>query len=365
MAEMVYRRLGRTGLLVSACCLGAATFGSKWGPRWTMSEREADALVGQALDGGVNFIDTANVYNAGESEIWLGRALKAHGARDRVVLSTKFGYRYDSRNPNSGGATRRAMFAAVERSLRRLDTDHIDLYYLHLWDNVTPVEETLSAAADLVAAGKIRYFGLSNVPGWYLGYADALCRERGWPRPAAVQANYNLLERSAEYEFFGYARYSGAAVVGWGPLANGLLAGRYRVNTVERRLDGSGRLTEAFGTGTLDPFQQHLPPVLSALEELSASTGRTQAQLALAWLLRQAGLTSVAVGISDADQLSDCLEAFSAELPVEVIQRLDQVSRRPTPYPYTFLEPEIQQLVHPAFGIEPGSGSLPTTADIG
>jgi len=346
MTEMTYRRLGRTGLLVSAYCLGAATFGSRWGPHWTMSEQEASSLVGRALDAGINHFDTANVYNGGESEIWLGRALKLHSARDQVIVSTKFGYRNDRRNLNSGGSTRRAMLAAVERSLLRLDTSYIDLYYLHLWDGVTPVEETLAAAADLVTAGKIRYFGLSNVPGWYLGYAEALCRERGWPLPAAVQVNYNLLERSAEYEFLGYSRHSGIAVVGWGPLANGLLTGRYRVNAQERTIEGAGRLTESFGTGNVDPFAGHVPRVLAALDELSATTGRARAQLALAWLLGQRDLTSIAAGVSDEGQLGEYLAALSLDLPTEARLLLDDASSRPTPYPYHFLEPETQKLVH-------------------
>ncbi|MET8628880.1 aldo/keto reductase [Kitasatospora sp. NPDC004669] len=331
---------------MSAYCLGAATFGSRWGPRWTMSEKEADSLVGRALDCGLNFFDTANIYNGGESEIWLGRALKSHAARDRVIVSTKFGYRNDSRNVNSGGATRRAMLASVERSLARLNTGHIDLYYLHLWDGVTPVEETLATAADLVAAGKIRHFGLSNVPGWYIGYADALCRERGWPLPAAVQINYNLLERSAEHEFLGYARYSGMAMVGWGPLANGLLAGRYRIDSSRRSVEGAGRLTESFGTGNVDPFRDHVPPVLTALEELSTRTGRSPAQLSLAWLLRQPDLTSIAIGVSEERQLDDCLAALALELPLDECRQLDLASRRPVPYPYHFLEPDMQKLVH-------------------
>ncbi|MEV8327648.1 aldo/keto reductase [Kitasatospora sp. NPDC056731] len=346
MNEMRYRQLGRTGLLVSAYCLGAATFGTRWGPRWTMEEKAADSLVGQALDRGVNFFDTANVYNGGESEIWLGRALKSHSARDRVIVSTKFGYRNDSRDVNSGGATRRTMLASVERSLTRLGTDRIDLYYLHLWDGVTPVEETLAAAADLVTAGKIRHFGLSNVPGWYVGYADALCRERGWPMPAAVQVNYNLLERSAEYEFLGFARYSGIAAIGWGPLANGLLAGRYRVDSDQRSVQGPGRLTESFGTGNVDPFREHVPRVLDALDEISARTGWPPAQISLAWLLRQPHLASVAIGVSEENQLTDCLAALDLELTADDCRRLDLAGRQPAPYPHHFLEPNMQKLVH-------------------
>lgn len=177
---MEYRRLGRTGIRVSVLSLGTATLGSQWGPRWSMEPTEADALIGTALEHGINLFDTANVYNGGESEEWLGRALKQRSARDNVVLSTKFGYRTDHCDVNSGGCSRRAMTSAVEKSLTRLGTDYIDLYYVHLWDRVTAVEETLETAIDLIAQGKIRYLGLSNVPGWYLGYADGLCAGRAF-----------------------------------------------------------------------------------------------------------------------------------------------------------------------------------------
>jgi aryl-alcohol dehydrogenase-like predicted oxidoreductase len=342
---MRYRTLGRTGLRVSVLCLGAATLGSRWGPRWTMAPEEADALVGAALDAGINFIDTATVYNKGESEQWLGRALRHHDARDRVIVSTKFGYRTDPHDLNSGGAGRRAMTAAVHQSLRRLDTDYLDLLYLHLWDGVTPPEETLAAAADLVTQGKIRHFGLSNVPAWYLARTDTLAQCHGQPRPAAVQLHYNLLERGIEQEFGGYATHTGLAIVGWGPLANGLLTGRYRVDAAQRRIIGAGRLTETFTTGDIDPFQPAVTGVLDCLATWAAETGQTMARVALAWLLHRPLPTSLAIGVASVDQLHDNLEAVDLDLPEQALIELTAAGEPPIRYPYTFQQAPLLRMV--------------------
>ncbi|WP_371095608.1 aldo/keto reductase [Streptomyces sanglieri] len=341
-----YRRLGRTGIRVSALSLGTATLGSRWGPRWSMEPAEADALIGTALEHGINLFDTANVYNGGESEEWLGRALKQRSARDNVVLSTKFGYRTDHCDVNGGGCSRRAMTSAVEKSLTRLGTDYIDLYYVHLWDRVTAVEETLETAIDLIAQGKIRYLGLSNVPGWYLGYADGLCAGRGLPPIAAMQLNYNLLTRSLEHEYLSYAEHSGTGLVSWGPLAGGLLAGRYRVDARRRTLEGAGRLTEGVLGATLSPFRDIVERTLLRLDRLAEQTGENPARMALAWLLRNPRLTSVTLGVSTRSQLLDNLEAANAEFPDEVMASLDEVSAPSTPHPYEFLAQEFQDLVH-------------------
>ena len=345
-ASMTYRTLGRTGTRVSALSLGVATFGSRWGSRWTMTQAEADGVLETALAHGVNMFDTANVYNQGESETWLGRGLARLSARNRVLVSTKFGYRTDPRDPNSGGSSRQAMLAAVEKSLRRLGTDHIDVLYLHLWDRVTPAEETLAAATDLVTAGKIRYFGLSNVPPSYVGEADALCRCRGWRPPVVLQLNYNLLVRSVEHDLVPFARRSGVGVVCWGPLANGLLTGRYAVDPDRREIAGRGRLTETFTTGDVDPFADPAGRVLRCLTELSAELRVPANRLALAWLLRRPGVTSVALGVSSRVQLLDNLAALRVELPAEATARLDGASAVPAPYPYTFLDEQLQSLVH-------------------
>ncbi|WP_405590129.1 aldo/keto reductase [Streptomyces sp. NBC_01190] len=343
---MRYRLLGRTGVSISCLGLGAATMGSRWGRRWTMAPSEADELVGTALDCGVNYFDTADIYNGGQSESWLGQALERRKARDRVLLSTKFGYRTDPRNRNSGGAGRKSMFTAVERSLRRMRTDYVDLLYLHLWDRVTPVEETLSAAADLVASGKIRYFGLSNVPAWYAGQAQMFCSLRGWPQPAAIQVNYNLLERSVEHEFVPFARHCGVSLVSWGPLANGLLTGRYQVDPQARRITGAGRMTENFVTGDVDPFRDTVQRVLRCLDVSAAELGRSPAHIALAWILAKPEFAAVTLGVSSATQLRDNLQSLESGIPPETVARLDEAGAEPLPHPYTFYTDAAQELVH-------------------
>jgi aryl-alcohol dehydrogenase-like predicted oxidoreductase len=311
-----------------------------------MSVAEATRLVGTAIDRGINYFDTANVYNMGESEEWLGSILDRLSARDHVVISTKFGYRTNPRDPNSGGSGRASMFGSVERSLRRLGTDHVDLLYLHLWDRVTPVEETIEAATDLVRAGKVRYFGLSNVPGWYLGAADTMSRCRQLARPIAVQLNYNLLTRAAEPEFLSFLRYSGMGLVAWGPLANGLLSDRYTVDPGTRRIDGTGRLTETFTTGDVDPFSPVVPRVLDCLACLSTRLGHPVASLALAWLLHKPEVTSVLMGVSTSEQLEHNLAALDVGLDDGAIAELDKASLDRPVHPYTFLTDEVQQLVH-------------------
>lgn len=346
---MQFRILGNTGLKVSFLCLGAGTIGSRWGRHWTMSEDECSAVLDLALDSGINFIDTANVYNAGESEAWLGKMLKSRrGVRDSIVLATKFGYRNSAADPNSGGSSRRAMFAAVEDSLRRLQSDYIDIYYLHLWDAITPVDQTMAAAADLVASGKVRYIGLSNVPGWYFGQAETWCRLLGKPVLAAVQMHYNLLERSVEHELLPCAINGGIGLVAWGPLANGLLAGRYCVNAQERTLTGAGRLTETFGTGDIDPFADPVPAVLDGLVALSETSRHTPAELSLAWLLRKPGVSSVAVGVSSAAQLTANLRATQIELSDETMSVLNQLTAPQRPYPHNMQQYAFQELVHGA-----------------
>lgn len=343
---MRYRKLGTTGLKVSLLSLGAATLGSKWGPRWTMDATEADSIIGLALDHGINLFDTANVYNSGESEVWLGKFLRASSSRDRVIVSTKFSYRTDPQDINSGGCSRRNMFTAVDRSLKRLGFEYIDLYYLHLWDKTTPVEETLSAAADLVASGKIRYFGLCNVPGWYLGQADILSKWRGWPKPAAIQVNYNLIARSPELELLPFAESVGMGVIAWGALANGLLAGRYELDRERQIVRGSGRLTESFSTGHVDPFDPITARVLGQLKQASESHSLPPSCVALAWLCARPRLSSILLGISSVEQLRENLATIDTVLKAESLESLDKSGAPPVFYPHTFLQDDVQVLVH-------------------
>lgn len=362
MTAMRRRSLGLTDLKVSELSLGVATFGSRWGPHWTMSRADAARVLDRAVDHGIDHVDTSNVYNQGESETWLGQLLRRPGCRDRVTVATKFGYRTSPIDPLSAGCGRHAMVKAVDSSLQRLGIDTIDLLYVHLWDMVTPPEETLSAASELVAAGKIRYLGLSNVPGWYLGACDALGRATALPRPAAVQLHHNLLVRGMEGEFYSFVDFRNTGLVCWGPLANGLLAGRYLVDRDRRTITGTGRLTDTFSTGDVDPFDPVTERVLRCLAELSNETGHHPAQLALAWLLSRRQVSTVLIGVSTEQQLADNLAAAELDLPDEAVDRLDMASCRRPEHPWTFLTDEVQTLVH---GPQPTSGSAAQRGEAG
>jgi aryl-alcohol dehydrogenase-like predicted oxidoreductase len=351
------RVLGWTGLKISEFSLGVATFGSRWGAHWTMSRSDAARVLDCALDHGIDHVDTSNVYNQGESEAWLGELLRRPGCRDRLTVATKFGYRTSPTEPHSAGCGRSAMNKAVDSSLRRLGIDTIDLLYVHLWDMLTPPEETLSAAAEIVTAGKIRYLGLSNVPGWYLGSCDALGSAISLPRPAAVQLHHNLLVRGHEGEFYSFVDFRNTGLVCWGPLANGLLTGRYAIDRARRTITGAGRLTETFSTGSVDPFDPVSERVLGCLAELSAETGHPPARLALAWLLTRRQVSTVLLGVSSEQQLVDNLAAADLALPDEVVDRLNRASDRRPEHPWTFLTPEVQSLVHGPQSMSKGAAS--------
>lgn len=348
---MDYRRVGRSGLKVSALTLGVANFGSRWGTHWTLEKAEAGRLLDMALEAGINAFDTANIYNNSESEDWLGELLVARGERSRVILSTKAGFRSNSKDPNSGGAGRINLMKAVDASLKRLRTDYIDLFYLHLWDCQTPLEETLDTLDLLVAAGKLLYFGFSNVPSWYVARAEMRNHLLGKSPPIAVQLNYNILSRHIEVDYLDHvADLAGVGVIAWGALANGLVSGRYTVNLDDQTIVGHGRINDAaFTTGTEDPYQAHVPATLNALQHLARETGHSMSQLALAWLLRK-NLSSVVLGVSSEVQLCENLGAARIRLDDTALALLDAAGLPTTNYPHTFLQDDIQTLVHGPLG---------------
>jgi aryl-alcohol dehydrogenase-like predicted oxidoreductase len=346
-AKVAQRTLGCTGVSVSRLTLGTANFGSRWGPHWTLEKERAKRLVAKAYAHDIRAFDTANVYNQGESELWLGEILSALRLRDKVTVSTKFGYLTNPNDTQSGGSGRAPMRRAVEISLKRLRTEALDILYLHLWDRRTPIEETLSAAAELVTSGHIRSFALSNVPSWYLARAALLCRESGLPGLAAVQLNYNLLTRHLELDFGDLLKISGVDMIAWGPLANGLLSGRYDLDVKAKTLTGEGRLTgAAFTTGTVDPFMPVVAGTVSELGKIAQEIGLRPAQIALSWLLNQDLPTSVIIGVSNEQQLAEHLHAAECRLDDGLLERINAVSKPTIPYPQRFLEPDIQVLVH-------------------
>lgn len=330
-----YALAGRRGLRISPISLGAGTFGDAWDPAWQSPPGEIDRIIDLYLDAGGNVIDTADRYQNGRSEELVGAYLRKSGRRNDVVLATKVGYGAPG-DVHQGGNARLTIQRALEGSLRRLGTDVIDLYHVHLWDTFTPVDEVMATLDALVRSGKIRYVGLSNVPAWYLGRAQTLAEWRGWEPVAVVQVNYSLLARTIEYEFVDAAEELGIGLTAWSPLANGLLTGKYRVDE-EGKITGDGRVTKTWVTdNTVDATAAQTKRVLDALAAAASDLGRTPAQVALNWVTNRPGVVSTVIGARTEAQLRDNLAALDFELPEAIAARLEEAGRPPAQYPYSF-----------------------------
>ena len=329
---MRYNQLGRTGLYVSELCLGAMTFGGGdnsgfWGAIGSLGQKEVDDIVGRSLAAGVNFIDTANVYHAGRSEELVGQSLKNLGVkRSDVVIATKV-YGAMGEGPNDRGASRGHIMDQVEASLKRLQTDHIDLYQIHATDPVTPIEETMRALDNLVSRGMVRYIGVSNWTAWRIMKALGTSERHGWARFETVQAYYSIAGRDMERDVAPMMLEEKLGLMVWSPLAGGLLSGKY-------------------GPGALDPEDSRranfdFPPVdkdrawacVAAMRKIAEAKGTTVARVALAWLLHQPVVTSVIIGAKRVDQLEDNLGAVDIKLTDEELKTLDEVSKLPPEYP--------------------------------
>ncbi len=317
-----FRTLGRSGLVVSPLALGTMTFGTQ---RWGSSDDVSEAVFNAYVNAGGDFIDTADVYAGGRSEELVGGYVAERRLRDRLVLATKFAFSAERGNPNAGGNGRKNIYRALEGSLRRLKTDYIDLYWLHVWDMVTPVEETLGTLGDLVRAGHIRYFGLSDMPAWYATKAATLAQVHNIPGPVAMQLEYSLVARSTEVEHIPAAHDGGLGVVPWSPLAGGFLAGKYGRDgtgaTGEGRLSGPNPFQ-----GPFTKFTERNWRVLDALKAVAAEVDRPPAQVALAWASAQPGVTSLLLGASKLEQLHDNLSSMDISLSTEQLDTLDEAS---------------------------------------
>jgi len=328
--------------------LGTMTFGNDWG--WGSDEKEAREIFTRYLEAGGNFLDTADGYTGGNSERLLGKFVREAGARDRVVLATKFTFNDASAggrpNPNSGGNQRKNVLRAVEGSLQRLGTDYIDLYLLHAWDQITPPEEVMRTFDDLVRSGKVRHVGFSNVPAWYAARAQTLAEARGWEPSVALQLEYSLVERNIEREYATLAQQLGMGIMVWSPLASGLLSGKYR--PAQTGASGSGRLQTVKDSSNpaFMKFTERNFRIVAALEKVSAQLGRSMAQVALNWVANRRGVASVIVGATRLAQLEDNLKALDFELPTELQARLDAASAPERQYPYFFFEQELQGMIH-------------------
>ena len=318
---MDHRLLGRTGVHVSPLCLGCMMFGGK------TSEEDSCAIIDRALDAGVNFLDTADVYSRGESERVTGLALKRNGRRDRVVLATKFHGAMADDDPNAAGSSRRHIMRAVEDSLRRLQTDHIDLYQLHRPRSDTPIDETLRAIDDLVRQGKVRYFGTSTFAAFQVVESLWASEVLGLNRTVCEQPPYNLLDRRIERELVPVAQQYGLALIPWSPLAAGLLTGKYtRDRRAPDQRPADTRFAGKDNTWVQRNFTDRCFDVVETLVDMAAAKSCTPSQLALAWVMHQPAITSPIIGPRTMDQLIDNLGALEVTISDEDRKRLDNVS---------------------------------------
>ncbi|MGA3047942.1 MAG: aldo/keto reductase [Terracidiphilus sp.] len=321
---MDYVNLGKTGLKVSRICLGCMTYGSpatgepKPGRHaWTLNEEQSQPFLRQALDLGINFFDTANVYSSGDSESVLGRFLKANTRREAVVIATKLqGLMRDE--PNGQGLSRKAIFYELDQSLQRLQTDYVDLYQIHRWDYETPIEETLEALHDVVKAGKVRYIGASSMFAWQFTKALYLADLRGWTRFVSMQNHLNLLYREEEREMLGVCQSEGIGVIPWSPLARGRLTRPWQSETTKRFE------TDRFGNWMYSKTEAADRQVVDRLAELAEKRGVPMAQLALAWLLSKPVITAPIVGATKPHHLQDAVAALSLKLTPEEIASLEE-----------------------------------------
>ena len=315
-----YRTLGRSGLVISPAALGTMTFGRDgWGSSDDVSTKVFDAYV----NSGGNFIDTAEVYSSGRSEELVGKFVAERKLRDRLVIGTKFGWNGDPGNPNLGGNGAKNVIRAVEGSLRRLNTDYIDLYWMHIWDTVTPVAEMLQTFGGLITSGKIRYFGLSNAPAWYAAKMATLAAASGVPGPIALQLEYSLVARDAEREQIPAARECGLALTPWSPLAGGFLSGKYARDG--DGVSGAGRLAGANPfSGPFSKFTERNWAVLEALRRVADDMGEALSKVALAWVSRRPGVASLILGASRPEQARDNIAALDLVLPAHHCEALDR-----------------------------------------
>ena len=324
---MRYQLLGRSGLKVSELCLGTMTFGEDWG--WGASKDESRKVYDAFIEAGGNFLDTANIYTNGSSESHLGEFIKGH--RQKVVLATKYtNHAPGGEGPNAGGNSRKSMMEAVEASLKRLGTDYIDLYWLHIWDFLTPVEEVMRAFDDLVRAGKVLYVGISDTPAWQVSRANMLAELRGWTPFVALQIEYNLIERTPERELLPMAAALGLAVTPWSPLAGGVLTGKYAEGKC-----GEGR----FADPAMKQHQtggERADAVVKEVVAVAKECGRSPAQIALAWLRQRPHPTIPIIGARKLDQFEDNLACLTLTLDPAQVERLDKASAVEMGFPHNF-----------------------------
>ena len=314
-----YVTLGRSGLRVSPFCLGAMTFGEDLG--WGSSVEESQQIIDRFIELGGNFIDTANFYTKSHSEKIIGDHIGRHSERrDRLVLATKFSGNLYPGDPNGGGSGRKSIIAACENSLRRLQTDYIDLYWLHNWDVHTPIDETMAALDDLVRAGKVRYIGVSDTPAWKIVEANITARFRGWSSFIGLQIEYSLLERSVEQELVPMALELGLGITPWSPLKSGVLSGKYTRHNAGQLKPDRGFIADGF-------IGEKTYAIVDELELIAKAHESTVARVALAWVQAQPGVSSTIIGARRIAQLEDNIKALDIKLSADELGRLNTLTQ--------------------------------------
>src|SRR5882757_5314606 len=334
---MKYRLLGKSGLRVSEAALGTMTFGDEWG--WGSPKAEAQKVYETYREAGGNFLDTANVYTNGTSEKFVGEFIQGH--RESVVVATKYSLAAPGNDPNAAGNHRKSMMQAVEASLKRLQTDYIDLYWVHVWDGITPAEEVMRGLDDLVRQGKVLYVGISDAPAWWIAEANTLAELRGWTKFIGLQIEYSLIERTVERELIPMAKALHTGVVAWSPLAGGVLSGKYHG---EGRADG-GRMTNEGVKAFFPEREQRAAPIISAVKSVAKQTGRSMAQVALAWLRHQTVPVIPIIGARKVSQLQDNLASLDLKLSAEQLKSLDAASRIEIGFPQSIYEREMVRAI--------------------
>jgi aryl-alcohol dehydrogenase-like predicted oxidoreductase len=329
---MRYRLLGHSGVRVSEACLGTMTFGEDWG--WGSAKSEAQKVYDAFREAGGNFIDTANMYTNGTSESLLGEFMKEH--RQSLVMATKYTNAAPGTDPNAAGNHRKNMMQAVEASLRRLRTDYIDLYWVHIWDQITPVEEVMQGLDHLVRTGKVLYVGISDAPAWWIAQANTLAHLRGWSPFIGLQIEYSLTERTVERELIPMAKALGLGVTAWSPLANGVLTGKYHGHGSSEQ----GRMSSDMMKQFL-PEQQRTERIVKAVKAVSDETGRSMAQVALAWLRFRPVPVIPIIGARKLSQLQDNLASFDLTLSANQVKTLDEASRIDLGFPHDFYTKDL------------------------
>jgi aryl-alcohol dehydrogenase-like predicted oxidoreductase len=325
-----YVSLGRSGLRVSPLCLGTMTFGLEWG--WGSTPEDSAQILDAYIAAGGNFIDTANIYTRGHSEKIVGDHVgRTPSKRDRLVIATKFFGNLHTGDPNAGGGGRKNMMSACEESLRRLQTDYIDLYWMHAWDRFTPMEESIRGLDDLVGSGKVRYVGFSDTPAWKCAQAQTLAAQHGWSPVIALQIEYSLLERTVEGELMPMALEMGMGVTPWSPLAGGALSGKYT-------RENAGKANIGRGEWVANRLTEKGYSIVDRLVAIGKETGATPAQVALAWLQEKPGVVSSIIGARTMEQLKDNLGALGVPLTAAHMASLDEVSKPQLNFPHEFLE---------------------------